>query len=198
MSAAAIVALGPTMLRQLGGRAWRWLRHVPERLLHARRRDRLVRALARDGLPAAVVFVCHGNVCRSPYAEYRLRALLGGIGSRMPVSSLGFVGPDRAPPAPALAEASARGLDMSGHRSRLVAAGALPRSLVLVMNARQARDAAHALPMARRIAVLGDLDPLPIATREIRDPWGLDAHVFADSYDRIDRCVDALFRAWFP
>ena len=26
-----------------------------------------------------VLFVCHGNICRSPMAEYRLRALLAAL-----------------------------------------------------------------------------------------------------------------------
>jgi hypothetical protein len=42
--------------------------------------------------------------------------------------------------------------------------------------------------------VLGDLDPLPIATRTITDPWGRTADVFDLVFDRIDRCVDELVR----
>jgi protein-tyrosine-phosphatase len=44
------------------------------------------------------------------------------------------------------------------------------------------------------VLVLGDLDPGPISSRRIRDPWGDDLDVFHEVFDRIDRCVDELLR----
>ena len=45
------------------------------------------------------------------------------------------------------------------------------------------------------VVVLGDLDPLPIGSRTIRDPWGCGDEVFASSFARIERCVQALASA---
>ena len=42
------------------------------------------------------------------------------------------------------------------------------------------------------VLVLGDLDPLSIATRTVTDPWGRSADVFDLVFDRIDRCVGEL------
>lgn len=45
------------------------------------------------------------------------------------------------------------------------------------------------------ILILGDLDPLAAQTRTVRDPALQPRAVFAQSYERIDRCLDALVRA---
>ena len=47
------------------------------------------------------------------------------------------------------------------------------------------------MPQAR-ILVLGDLDPGPIQTRTIVDPYGGSQDVFAECYRRIDGCVTVL------
>ena len=44
------------------------------------------------------------------------------------------------------------------------------------------------------VIVLGDLDPEPIFSRTIVDPWAEDDTVYEESYDRIDRCVRELVR----
>jgi protein-tyrosine-phosphatase len=47
----------------------------------------------------------------------------------------------------------------------------------------------------RDVLVLGDLDPLPIDRRAIRDPLNQPRAVFDASYDRIDRCLRELVAA---
>ena len=42
------------------------------------------------------------------------------------------------------------------------------------------------------LLILGDLDPLPIRSRTITDPWGCDTQVVEQVYSRIDRCVEQL------
>lgn len=171
-------------------RALRWLRYLPQRLAHPVRRARAVGILRRNPAPARIVFVCHGNVCRSPYAEVaaRHRGLAAAVLSR------GFIGPDRSPPDAALRVAKARGIDLSAHRSQLLDATEFePGDLIFVMNERQRRAtvfAANGLPVT--VLVLGDLDPLPITRREIPDPWGRPDEDFHASYARIDRILDAL------
>ena len=49
------------------------VRHTPERLLHPLRRRRAAEALRRRPRPASVLVVCHGNICRSPFAAAALR-----------------------------------------------------------------------------------------------------------------------------
>jgi len=160
-------------------------------MLHRMRR-RLAGATIRRQSPIhSVLAVCHGNICRSPYAEAVLGRLLTPAG--IAVSSAGFVWPGRPVPPVALAVASERGVDLSEHRSRLVTPELIRESqLVVVMDARQARDIER---VAHNAVILGDFDPEPIDSRAIRDPWLAPAEVFADVYARIDRCSEALVRA---
>jgi protein-tyrosine phosphatase len=120
------------------------------------------------------------------------------------VTSAGFVGPGRQPPSMALAVARRHGIDLSAHRSALIPSDAVRASdLIVVMSAEQEtairRRFANVSP---RIVVLGDLDPLPILERTIRDPWDGDEKAFAESYGRIERCtrelVDLVVEAHAP
>lgn len=184
-----------------GARMIRWLRsarHLPDRIRHPTRRraaiGRLTTERARQG---QVLFVCHGNVCRSPFAqvlfEKRMRAA-GAPRSEVRAASAGFVGPDRSPPPEALAAAARVGVNLLSHRSRLLTEELLrTSSLIVVMSAAQAATICTTYPPeASKLLVLGDLDPLPIATRTVNDPWNGSATVFDESYARIDRCIRIL------
>jgi protein-tyrosine-phosphatase len=177
-------------------RAARALRHTPDRLLHGVRRRRALARL-RAERPVNVVFVCLGNICRSPYAAHAFRR---GAGSEeLQVTSCGMIGPGRPVPAEGQAEARRRGLDLAEHRSQLMTSELLRHAeLVVVMDARQRRTVVGRGVPASRVLILGDLDPSPIDTRTIRDPYGQAQSVFGDVYARIDRCVNALVRALPP
>jgi protein-tyrosine phosphatase len=172
----------------------RLAREAPERLTHAARRRASIATLRRNPLPRSILVLCHGNVCRSPYAEVALRLRLEAARLPIDVASAGFIGPDRSPPPEALAAAIDRGSDMSGHVSQLVRTELLDRSdLVVVMNRGQEADILGRRPrVTRRVLVLGDLDPQSFALHEIADPWGRPRSAFDACYDRIDRCVETL------
>ncbi|MFI4915681.1 MAG: low molecular weight protein-tyrosine-phosphatase [Phycisphaerales bacterium JB060] len=78
------------------------------------------------GADASVLFVCLGNICRSPTAEGVFRSMLeeAGVADRVFVDSAGtgawHVG--KAPDARAQAAARRRGVDLSGLRARQVEA----------------------------------------------------------------------------
>jgi len=135
-------------------------------------------------------------VCRSPYAAAAFaRALDRQGGGSIQVTSAGFIGPGRIPPESALAAAERRGLDVSSHRSRLLTPEIIrAASVVVVMAADQAAGICARYGTDVHVLVLGDLDPLPIATRTVTDPWGRSADVFDLVFDRIDRCVGQLVR----
>ena len=161
-------------------------------LLHDRRRAAAHARLIRAMPVQSVVFLCHGNICRSSYAEFAFRRLAASNAVRMSVESAGFIGPNRQPPQHALGVALRRGIDMATHRSRLLTQPMLASAgIVVVMAAEQARAIR---PLVRRdvIFVLGDLDPRPNQRRTIRDPWGESESVFEASYERIDRCLAEL------
>ena len=169
------------------------LRTMRDRMLHRRYRERSIAALKGKQIREIVV-ICHGNVCRSPYAEGVLRRKLAERNtSNVVIRSAGFVGPDRPSPAEALTVATELGVDLSSHRSQLITGKTLKTAdLVVVMSAEQAVDVQWRGAAAESVIVLGDLDPDLIDSRTIRDPWkgGLDD--FRSSYRRIDRCAEEL------
>jgi protein-tyrosine phosphatase len=174
----------------------RAVRHLPDRLLHPLRRRRALRALASSGPVRRIVVLCLGNINRSAYAAALLRTRLGGNAGEGPtILSAGFIGPDRPSPPEAIAIAAERGIDLSGHRSRLVSAELLrDADLVLVMNRTQ-RDAVlndHGFRDSSRVLILGDLDPPGTERREIRDPYDQERGVYEASFSRIERCLEAL------
>lgn len=167
-----------------------------DRILHTVRRRAARRTVRRTPKPPSVLFICQGNIYRSPFAEAVLRRP-GLLDDRnMSVASAGFVGPGRPSPDDAIAAADRRGVDLRGHRSRLMTPAMLRRpTLPVVMDTRQ--RAAVAARYGRRrseILVLGDLDPEPIRWRRIRDPWDGSEEILEPTYDRIDRCVRELAR----
>jgi protein-tyrosine phosphatase len=173
----------------------RQLRDVPSRLLHAVRRRRALEALRRRPVPAAVLVVCHGNICRSPFGAARLAGDLALAGVR--VESAGFIGPNRPCPPEAVTAADQRGVDLSAHRSKLLTADIVRAAdLILVMDPTQGQAICQRFGRPPHdVVVLGDLDPRRTATRAIHDPVDQCVKVFAESYARIERCVAELVRA---
>lgn len=177
---------------------WTWvrdLRQAPASRLHARRRRAAQVELERLK-PRSILFVCHGNICRSPFAASAfLRSCAAEIASAINVRSAGFIGPNRTSPSPALIAASRFGVDLSAHRSTLITSENLgAANLVVVMSQLQARAIRARVAPSTFVLVLGDLDPRPVNDRTILDPWGQPDAAFDESYDRIDRCVRELAR----
>ena len=182
------------MLRDLLASLFTRLRRRWERFLHPWRRQATLARLRRHRTPRGVLFVCHGNICRSPYAAAAFRARLGPEATKViRVDSAGFIGPMRHAPRAAVEEAASRGLDLRNHRSRTLTAGALENvDIVAVMEPQQVRGVAQLWRTTATIIVLGDLDPISDDGRMIIDPVDQPRAVFAASYDRIDRCVAVL------
>lgn len=159
----------------------------------------MLRELAALPAPRSILVVCLGNICRSPYAEYRLTGELSRAGlDDVHVVSAGFILPGRPSPEAARRVAARRGLDLEDHRSRVVTPSMVREAdVALVMAPRQ-------LTQLRQVAaaeqgglpiVLGDLDPEPIDRRTIIDPYDQSDEVFEAVYARIDRCCRALVEA---
>jgi protein-tyrosine phosphatase len=141
--------------------------------------------------------ICFGNICRSPYAAAVMARMLEADGWTTTVTQAGFFGPGRRSPDTAQAAARARGVDLAGHRSRLLTTeSAQAATLVIVMETGQADRVAEEFGVSRaRTLMLGDLDSETISSRDISDPYGMSQEIFATTYSRIDRCVAALVRA---
>lgn len=159
-------------------------------VLHQGRRER-VRARITELRPRSVLFLCLGNVCRSPYAE-RVLASHGPEG--VLVDSAGFIKPGRPPADLAMEVASERGIHHADHRSRVVTPEDLQSFDVVFFFDRYNKASLHDTRGVRRDRVfwLGDLEAAYGGRRAILDPWGKPRSEFERVFDRIDRCVHEL------
>jgi low molecular weight protein-tyrosine phosphatase len=167
-------------------------RHIPDRVLHRRRHEKLKRRLSQQPRPRAILVVCYGNVCRSPYLQAVLQRALPDLAIR----SAGFAGSDRSVPEISVTLSAKRGLDLSSHRSRPLTLTALSRAdLVIVMDSQQQHQLRRLYPSQRGLIIIaGDLDPRFESSRGIVDPWNRSSEVFEASFNRLDRCAATLVR----
>lgn len=176
-------------MRRVAVRLVRGIQRIPERVLHSRRRAQ-AEAMLQE-LPGAkrILFVCYGNICRSPYAQYSFARMVRDHPAIQAVSA-GFIGRGRPAPAAAQASATTRGVPLADHVSQTLNPDLISNSDVIVVMERSQRELiARRYGARKRIVILGDLDPLPIETRTIRDPYNQSKATFDEVYDRIDRCL---------
>ncbi len=146
-------------------------------------------------LPARVVAVCVGNVCRSPMAEALLTIALRERGLGVPVSSAGVRACVGLPADPlSIQLMAARGIDISGHRGRQL----LPKqvesdTLLLVMSQDQAQWIRRQRGrLAPQVAALGHF-----SGGDIDDPVGGTRAQFARALAEIEAGVEAwLEHGW--
>lgn len=171
------------------------LKGAPDHFTHGWRRAAALEHLRASPMPRTILVVCHGNLCRSPYAAAAMRRAFDYAKLAVQVESAGFLGPHRQPPEEAVAAAADRGLALDSHRSRLISRQMLDSAdLIVVMEPRQAAAVTTRQSGARRVVVLADFDPDPTTRRWIKDPFGRARSAFDECYDRIDRCVAELVR----
>lgn len=96
-----------------------------------------------------ILLLCTANVCRSVMAQALLSARLARCGVAVPVASAGLLGGGRPPPPEVVSVMADRGIDVTGHRSRVVTADDLAAAdLILGLTREHVRHAAVLRPEA--------------------------------------------------
>jgi len=138
-----------------------------------------------------VLFVCTGNICRSPLAASLLERALQERGIEVTVASAGTGAWDGAPASEgAYLVGLERGLDLSGHRARLLTRELVERADLILTMARHHRARVDELGGEGKVFVLGEY-----AGRggdEVSDPFGGDLVVYRDTCQELESLAAAV------
>jgi len=148
-----------------------------------------------------VLFVCTGNICRSPTAEglFLHRAAEAGLDGRVSADSAGVSDEERGNPTDrrAVAEAARRGIALPDRRARRIAGDDF-RSFELVLGMTAVHlarlEAAAPADATARLGLLLDYAARP-GPRDVPDPWYGDEQAFVRAFDLIAEGVDGLVKA---
>ena len=161
--------------------------------------NRPKRSTSPPSAPRSVLFVCLGNICRSPLAEGIFRACIAAHSSAPPlhVDSAGTGGWHVGePPDPRSCEVARRhGISLEQQRARRVQPSDFETfDLIVAMDANNLRDL-EALQRQHgggaRLARLRDWDPDP-DTGDVPDPYYGRADGFAHVFTLVERACRAL------
>ncbi|TGP98833.1 MULTISPECIES: low molecular weight protein-tyrosine-phosphatase [unclassified Mesorhizobium] len=145
----------------------------------------------------SILFVCLGNICRSPLAEGVLRAVLAerGYGGDMVLDSAATSGWEvgSAPDPRSIAVATSHGIDLSGQRARRITPADFHRfDLILGMDRSNVADLKALAPAAVRDRVHLFLEFAHGQARDVPDPYYEDQEAFASVYRMIREASEAL------
>ncbi len=140
-----------------------------------------------------LIFVCTGNICRSPMAEGLLKHMLGPDYG-WEISSAGVCAATGAPASPNAVEAlREQGIKISDHRSRYLTPELIKEADLLVVMTGGHRDAilAMAPESAGKVFLLKSFG-IPQSTTDIYDPFGEALDVYRRVRDEIDAALPDL------
>ena len=147
-----------------------------------------------------ILFVCMGNICRSPSAEGVFRNLLAARAPQLSIEidSAGthdyHVG--EPPDDRAIAAARRRGIDLSSLRARMVRASDFDSyDLILAMDEQNLRELRRRAPAHRheRIRLLMEFGP-EAAVRAVPDPYYGGPQGFEQVLDLLEEAAEGLLR----
>ena len=139
-----------------------------------------------------ILFVCHGNICRSPMAEYVLKDMAreAGVSEQLEIASVATSCEELGNPVypPALRELRSHGVAVGNHRARQITKGDVARfDRIYYMDSKNARNLARMFPQ--------DVDKFqPFLPRDVADPWysGDFTQTWADVQEGCARILEEL------
>ncbi len=144
-----------------------------------------------------VLFVCTGNVCRSPMAEGIFREAVRGRGSYQ-VLSAGLGAVDGHPPSPYAVQAVKElGIDISTQRSRMLSADLIQQADYIFGMTHSHIDTIMMLypEAAEKTFLLREFDEtLDLFEKDISDPIGGSYEVYLTCRDQIEQGIVSLVR----
>jgi protein-tyrosine-phosphatase/predicted ATP-grasp superfamily ATP-dependent carboligase len=137
-----------------------------------------------------ILFVCRGNICRSPFAEKYSRTIFP---ENIHIFSCGYIQQDgRESPPEAISTAKKFGIDLSDHRALHITEEMMQNSdLVIVFDESNLRMLLEKFPQNKsKIWFLSEIcTDIPI---DIEDPFRKDCEMYEKVYSEIACCIDKI------
>lgn len=148
--------------------------------------DLLIDTTSPSASATSILFICTGNICRSPLAEVMARAMFDG--DSFTFSSVGTHAVTGSPTTPhAQTIARGRSLDLSGHRATHLGASTPPPDIVIGMEERHLVVAAGTFPSLDRSRIrLLDMH------RPVADPYRGDLAAYETAAAHIETALETL------
>ena len=138
-----------------------------------------------------ILFVCHGNICRSPMAEFVLRDMVkkAGVSHRFKIDSVAVSREELGNPVypPARRELAAHGIACDGHRARQITQRDVDEyDYIYYMDSSNARYLSRMFP--------GETKFQSFLPRNVADPWytGDFTQTWADIEEGCRRILEEL------
>jgi protein-tyrosine phosphatase len=142
-----------------------------------------------------VVFVCWGNICRSPMAERVARRWAEEAGLDADITSAGVSSEEHGNPIdyPAQRVLRDHGYTYSGHRAHQITRAEIEAAdLVIAMEDFHLTRLRRLAPGADNLYLLSEFDPAAPPGQGVPDPWGGPAAVFEATLRRIEAAMPGL------
>ena len=144
-----------------------------------------------------VLFVCTGNLCRSPLASALFSKAARELGAQIGVASAGIWAADGAPPPWEIIQlAKEEGLDISRHVARPVSRDAFSKADLVIVMERGHREALNSLygEEKGKIRLLSDFTGGNSRGGDIADPFEQSIARYRASLDQLREGVSGLLR----
>lgn len=152
--------------------------------------------------PQSFLFVCRGNICRSPFAEHLARRIAKEkLVTHFRFGSAGIdVGTAVPPPDTAKEVAGNYSVNLDGHLSKSIKEIDIKAyDMIIAMESRQLKDLVDLFPWLRNkifllplFQFLNSHPPAGFLRYNIPDPYGNGRDEFVRCFDRIKLCVESL------
>lgn len=156
-------------------------------------RKKVLKVTSSNPSPS-ILFVCKGNICRSPYGECYLKSISK---HNLAIGSAGLETNDGLNAnQDAIINGKNRGIDLTNHRTSILTTEKINQyDLILFMEPIQIIKALIKFPLQRnwnKYILLGELSEESLRTKVIMDPYGQDQSVFNKVFMIIESACNNL------